>query len=385
MMNRRDFIKTTLLAGAAVSLAPSILLSAAKRSKSYEIPGKLLSDKPFDLDKYYGGSGIERSKRYLDVKNWYQDNNKRLLEDFSADLDNNLLAYSGKGLKESESVRQFTIYAWFGVQYAADNYLDSSARRIPVAAVESGDLNCGFSLKEGTVYATTALVDKVSELSDNDSRIVAAFNFGIHECAHAMPWANGQGAGLGEIGVYFVQNKLALPLHYQLTNDEELLVAQIAMGVRGLNQLSNVHMMSEYLAMLIGPYLKAWHEKKGAEPDALDYVSPYEEPHLFHVYSDIKKYGSASAEDYCRMMGIDDSRISGKLQAVFGQLGRKYKAGEFTDFKHTGGLRSMEEALVGIAFLNAMAEEFGEAHDDKLPSEYVLASPRKMFGSPLLG
>ncbi len=317
----------------------------------------------YDFKKYYGGTSVLESTRFLKVTKWLQENHNRLEAELNADLNNGTLRADQLGKADPRTL----IALWLGARYTEENFLkDVPHKHVPIS-MESGGDSLGFNHYSRIIIVGTTALESITSLPDC-SRFVWAFNAGIHECTHGLRYSLGKKGALNEISAYYAQTTLGLPLKLDESTPSEWVKNEA--GVRDPTQ-GGVYYWDEYLGFLVGAFLKR-KDKKGDNIGIFRYFSleHQDEPTIGSVFSDLFWYGKVSAPDYCKKMGIHDHGTIGRIEEVFNRMAGVYKTlikmGKKSDDEHINAL------------IEEMKKEFKTTpFEEGLPKGFGMASPNK--------
>ncbi len=202
--------------------------------------------------------------------------------------------------------------------------------------------------------------------------MIAAFNAGIHECAHGLRYCLGKKGALNEIAAHYAQTTLGLPLKLDDKGISSSWFKQREIGVRDPIQPGTElwELWDEYLGALVVTFLKGKHAK-GNNFDIFQYFSTehQEEPSVGDIFADLFWYGKVSASDYSKRMGIGDQTTIKNIEVVFNGIQKVYKS--------LKKMKKTKDADLINAFIKEMKKQFGEPVGENIPEGFVMVYPNK--------
>jgi len=201
----------------------------------------------------------------------------------------------------------------------------------------------GYGQKKKGIWVGIRLLDEIRRESNNNSFILG-FNWGIHECTHLLRYINyaDERNILSEMATYYTQTKHGLPLESKsikcnylghvrvLDYNEGLsgskrdfvhLLDEIRRGTLGLEM---VDLKAEYLAFMVGPWVRDYLETRG-EFDIFKFWVEGKE------YVDLKGYligwshghFELRIDDFCSASGITDQGLISELTKAFDRINKE--------------------------------------------------------------
>jgi len=368
------------------------------------------------LREYYKKQKLGKLDEFV---GWLGANEQYLLSQLKTDVLSGKIQLKVRVLDKKESISYNKldrnemiqiIGFWLGTRYIASRFEAKGTREFPQLIVNLFETNgfywdnvsrsSGFITSDSTeLHFGIPLGEKASTDAEKIDSLLISLNSGIHEGAHALKymtgrsetvdwslikkfeyatkedkerydaeWAKIERNTLSELASFYCQTTYGLPIR----NETLAKGNNWAYGARDSNVIWNGilngeiqikpgnFLAEEYTVFVLGPWIKAFYEKKGVPFDVFSFGGDW-----FDKDKSALNTPKEHALMFCREYGMRDIELQGKIVDYFALLQ-----------KTTSGMKIMgvgqEDGLIRfLNIYNCATEVFGKPKVEKVPKGYA--------------